>query len=77
MVLTIPFFVAIYVSTKKANESYALLALVFGLISCILVFFMRPIAEMFYLSGQYATATTEAARNQYLAAGEALSALIV
>ena len=74
-VLTIPFFVAIYFSTRKANESYALLALVFGLISCILAFFMRPIAEMFYLSGQYAAATTDVARNQYLAAGEALSAL--
>jgi len=75
MVLTIPFFVAIYAATKKANESYALLALIFGLISCILALFMRPIAEMFYLSGQYAAATTEAARNQYLAAGEALTAL--
>lgn len=74
-VLTIPFFVAIYASTKKANESYALLALIFGLISCILAFFMRPIAELFYLSGQYAAATTDAARNQYLAAGEALTAL--
>lgn len=71
----IPFFLAVYISTKQANESYALIALVFGLISCILAFFMRPIAEMFYLSGQYAAATTDAARNQYLAAGEALSAL--
>ena len=73
--ILIPFFLAVYFSTKQANESYALIALVFGLISCILAFFMRPITEMFYLSSQYAAATTEAARNQYLAAGEALSAL--
>lgn len=73
--ITIPFFLALYVSTKHANESYALIALVFGLISCILAFGMRPIAEMFYLSSQYAAATTDVARNQYLAAGEALSAL--
>ena len=73
--IIIPFFLAIYVSTKQANESYALIALVFGLISCILAFFMRPIAEMFYISNQYTAATTEASRNQYLAAGEALSAL--
>lgn len=73
--ITIPFFLALYVSTKQANESYALIALVFGLISCVLVFIMRPIAEMFSLSNQYAAATTEIARNQYLAAGQALSAL--
>jgi hypothetical protein len=73
--ITIPFFLALYVSTKQANESYALIALVFGLISCLLVFIMRPIAEMFSLSNQYAAATTEIARNQYLAAGQALSAL--
>jgi hypothetical protein len=71
----VPFFLALYVATKDANESYALIALVFGLISCVLAFIMRPIAEMFYLSGQYAAATTEVARNEYLAAGEALSAL--
>lgn len=71
----IPFFLAVYISTKHVNESYALIALVFGLISCVLAFFMRPIAEMFYLSGQYAAATTDALRSQYLAAGEALSAI--
>jgi hypothetical protein len=71
----VPFFLALYVATKDANESYALIALVFGLISCVLAFIMRPIAEMFYLSSQYAAATTDVARNQYLAAGEALSAL--
>jgi Domain of unknown function (DUF4386) len=74
-VITVPFFLALYFATKKVNESYALIALVFGLISCVLGLTMRPIAEMFYLSGQYATATTDAARSQYLAAGEALSAL--
>ncbi len=66
---------ALYAALRHINESYALIALVFGLISCVLAFVMRPIAEMFYLSSQYAAATTEAARNQYLAAGEALSAL--
>lgn len=73
--ITIPFFLALYVSLKKVNESYALIALAFGLISCVLGFTMRPIAELFYLSGQYALATTDAARSQYLAAGEALSAI--
>lgn len=74
-VITIPFFLGLYVSLKQVNESYALIALVFGLISCVLVFNIRPIAEMFILSDKYAAATTEVARNQYLAAGEALSTL--
>ncbi len=74
-VITIPFFLALYVALKKVNESYALIAVVFGLISCIVIIPARPIAEMFYLSSQYAAATTDAARSQYLSAGEALSAL--
>ena len=74
-VISIPFFLALYVALKKVNESYALIAVVFGLISCIVILTARPIAEMFYLSDQYAAATTDAARSQYLAAGEALSAL--
>lgn len=73
--ILIPFFLAVYISTKQVNESYALIALVFGLISCILAFFIRPITEMIYLSGQYTSAATDALRNQYLAAGKALSTL--
>ena len=73
--IIIPFFLAIYISTKLANESYALIALTFGLISCILAFFMRPVLEMFYFYDLYTKATTEAARNHYLTAAEALGAL--
>ena len=74
-IITIPFFLALYVALKKVNKSYALIALVFGLISCIVIIPARPIAEMFYLSNQYFAATTDVAKNQYLAAGEALSSL--
>jgi hypothetical protein len=73
--ISIPFFIAIYVATKQANESFALIALVFGLISCVLNFIMRPIAEMFALSNLYTVATTEDAKSQYLAAGQTLSSL--
>lgn len=69
----IPFFIAIYAATRNTNESYALIALVFGLISCVLIFVARPITEMFLLSEQYATATTDVLRNHYIAAGEALT----
>ena len=65
-------FLALYISLKQVNESYALIALVLGLIADVLIFPARPISELFSLSGLYANATTEAVKNQYLAAGEAL-----
>lgn len=68
-------FIALYVSLKDVNSSYALIALVLGLVAAVLIIPARPIAELFSLSGLYAAATTEAARSQYLAAGEALLAL--
>jgi len=68
-------FLALYVSLKQVNESYALIALAFGLIGVVLLVPARPIMELLSLSKLYASATTEAARSQYLAAGEALLAL--
>lgn len=68
-------FICLYVSLKEVNRSYALIALVLGLVADILIIPARPIAELFSLSGLYAAATTEVARGQYLAAGEALLAL--
>ena len=65
-------FLALYVSLKQVNESYALIALVLGLFADVLIIPARPISELFSLSGLYATATTEVAKSQYLAAGEAL-----
>ncbi len=69
--MTIPFFLGLYAAVRKVNESYALIALAFGLMCCILGIITRPIAEMFWLSGRWAAATTDAAKSQYLAAGEA------
>jgi hypothetical protein len=66
---------ALYASLKGVNESYALIALVLGLAECILFLAVRPLAEMVYLSDQYAAATNEIAKSQYLAAGEAIHAL--
>ena len=56
--INIPFFLALYVALKRVNESFALLALIFGLFACVVIIPARPIAEMFTLSGQYAAATT-------------------
>lgn len=67
-------FIALYVSLKSVNETYALIALVVGLLAAVLIFPARPMAELVTLSDGYAAATTEMARSQYLAAGEALLA---
>ena len=66
---------ALYVALKKVNKSYALIAMVLGLMGILFWLMARPLAELTYLSEQFAAATTEAARNHYLAAGEALHAL--
>jgi hypothetical protein len=66
---------ALYAALKQVNESYALIALVLGLIAIVALIPARPIAELVTLSDRYATATTNAARSQVLAAGEALLTL--
>jgi hypothetical protein len=68
-------FTALYVALKRVNESYALIALVLGLMAIALLIPTKPLAELVFLSEQYAAAATESARNQYLAAGEALLTL--
>jgi hypothetical protein len=68
-------FLALYVALKRVNESFALIALVLGLMAIALLIPTKPLAELVFLSEQYATATTETAKSQYLAAGEALLTL--
>ncbi len=70
--ISIILLIALYVALKPVNESYALIALIIGLISVAAIIAGRPIAEVFVLSDQYAAAATEAERSRYLAAGEAL-----
>ncbi len=64
-------FLTLYVSLKQVNESYALIALVLGLLAAILIVPARPIAELFTLSDGYAAATSDLVKNRFLAAGEA------
>jgi hypothetical protein len=68
-------FLALYVSLKQVNESYALIALVLGLLAAVLIVPARPIIELFSLSEGYAAATTDAMRGQYLGAADALLTL--
>lgn len=66
---------AVYAALQRVNASYALIALVFGLMGVVLWLTARPVVEMAHLSDQYTAATTDVARRQYLAAGEAFYAL--
>jgi hypothetical protein len=68
-------FLALYVSLRPVNPSYALVALAVGLIGLVLLIPARPIVELFALSRQYADATTDTARSRVLAASDALLAL--
>ena len=65
-------FLGLYFSLKQVSESYALIALAVGLIAVVFLIPARPLIELYALSKAYMAATTEAARGQYLAAGEAL-----
>lgn len=72
--MNILMFLAIYGGLKRVDESYALIALVLGLLAVALLILSRPLVELVSLSEKYAIATTDAERQQYLAAGEALHA---
>lgn len=72
---SITLFLALYVSLKQANELYALIALAIGLICVVLLVPLRPLSELYTLSGLYASATTAAAKSQYLASGDSLLTL--
>ncbi len=72
---SIALFLALYVSLKPINESYALIALALGLIGVVLLIPARPLSELYALSSLYASATTVAAKSQYLASGDTLLVL--
>jgi hypothetical protein len=67
--------VALYVALKPASETYALIAMVFGLMGAGLWLTARPLAEIAYLSDLYSAATSAAAKSQYVGAAEGLSAM--
>jgi hypothetical protein len=71
----IPVFLGLYCALKPVNASYALLALVFGIVAIVLLIPARPIPELFALSAKFVAEPDEILKNQYLAAGTALLAL--
>jgi hypothetical protein len=74
-VFGIPLFIALYISLKSTDRSLSALALALGFIALVSLIPARPIFEMFFLSDQYAAASTDVQRTQLIAAGEAIMAL--
>jgi hypothetical protein len=61
---------SLYVALKPVNESYSLIALVFGLMAVVTVITSRPLVEISLLSDKYANAISETDRNKYLSSAE-------
>src|SRR5215204_6076974 len=65
---------ALYIALRRVNESLMAIALVLALVEAVAFIAARPAFEMLYLSDGYAAATTDAQRDAFLAAGEAMLA---
>lgn len=72
--LMIPIYLALYMVLRRASPSVVTIALAIGLVSTAVYFTSRTSFEMLSLSGQYATATTDAQRIIFLSAGQAAMA---
>jgi hypothetical protein len=66
---------ALYAALRAVNESYALIAMVVGLMGTLLWLTARPLMEMAYLSGRYADAAGDMEKLRYMAASEAFKAV--
>jgi hypothetical protein len=67
-------FPALYAALRRASPVYTALATLFTLIAVTLAFGSESTFSLLHLGDQYAAATTEAQRAQFLAAGEAIIA---
>ena len=73
-VLFVPMFLALYAALRRVNESYMALATTLAIIGIAVFLATNNPFSMLSLSDQYAAATTDAQRSQFLAAGQALLA---
>jgi hypothetical protein len=74
-VLSIPILLALYIALRKTNESFMVIGVTLGFVGIAALFASNPAANMHFLSGQYAAATTDIQRSLLLAAGEAMLAV--
>jgi hypothetical protein len=70
--LLIGVFSALWASLRRANESLVAIALILQLVATASYLASTVAFEMLTLSNQYATATTDAQRSLFLAAGQAM-----
>jgi hypothetical protein len=73
-VIMIPLYLALYVALRRVSQSFMAIALAFNLVGTALILAVNPGAAMLTLSDRYASATTDAQRETFLAAGQALLA---
>jgi hypothetical protein len=72
-ILLILIYLALYAALERFNKSYTAIALVIGLVGTTLFFASREATfGMLSLSSQYTTATTDAEKTMFLAAGQTL-----
>jgi hypothetical protein len=75
--LMVPLFLALYAALGRANGAYVTLATALAVVG-IAVFLSTNITfSMFYLSSQYAAATTAAQRSLFMAAGQAMVSISI
>jgi hypothetical protein len=70
----IPLFLVLFVTLRRVDGSWALIALTLGFIGLVCIVLARPILEMLALSDQYAAASATD-KATYLAASEAILSL--
>ena len=75
VVVSIPMTLALYVTLRRAGESFMAIALALSLVGAAAYFASNTSINMLSLSGQYAAATTDAQRAMFLAAGQAMLAI--
>ncbi|MDP2755196.1 MAG: hypothetical protein Q8P40_12515 [Nitrospirota bacterium] len=75
IVLGIPLLLALYIALRRSSESFMAIALALGFLGNTAYIASNTAFNMLYLSKQYASATTDAQRSLFLAAGEAMLAI--
>jgi hypothetical protein len=65
-------YLALYVVLRRVSETFALIALVLGLIAAAALIAARPVFEIFTVSDLYMTAGSETEKAHFLATGETL-----
>jgi hypothetical protein len=74
-VLWIILLLALYIALRRSSESFMAISLALGFLGSTSYIASNTAFNMLYLSKQYATATTDAQRSLFLAAGEAMLAI--